>query len=60
MLGLIKRNFRYLDEKTFVLLYKSLVRNQLEYASCIWHSYKLGLIGNIESVQRRATKLISK
>ena len=27
MLGLIKRNFRYLDEYTFILLYKSLVRS---------------------------------
>ena len=51
MLGLIKRNCRYLDEKTFLLLYKSLVRSQLEYASCIWYPYKLGLIDNIESVQ---------
>ena len=25
MLGLIKRNFKYLDENTFILLYKSLV-----------------------------------
>ena len=60
MLGLIKRNFRYLDEKTFLLLYKSLVRSQLEYASCIWYPYKLGLIDIIESVQKRATKLIHK
>ena len=30
MLGLIKRNFRYLDEKTFLLLHKSLVRSHLE------------------------------
>ena len=53
MLGLIKRNFRYLDEKNFLLLYKSLVRSQLEYASCIWYPYKLGLIDNIESVQKK-------
>ena len=60
VLGLIKRNFRYLDGKTCLLLYKSFVKNQLEYASCTWYPYKLGLIDNIENVQRRATKLIPK
>ena len=60
MLGLIKRNFRYFDEKTFLLLYKSLVRSHLEYASCIWYPYKLVLTDNIESVQKRATKLIPR
>ena len=58
MLGLIKRNFKYLDEKTFILLYKSLVRSQLKYASSVWFPYRKGLINEIESIQRRATKLI--
>ena len=60
ILGLKQRNFRYLDETNFVLLYKSLVRSQLKYASCIWYPYKLGLKYNIESVKKRATKLIPK
>ena len=60
MLGLIKRNFRYLVEYTFILLYKSLVRSQLEYASSVWSPCKKGLIDEIESIQRRATKLIPK
>ena len=42
MLGLIKKNFRYLDEKTVLLLNKLLVRSQLEYASCIWQGWSLG------------------
>ena len=42
MLALIKRNFKYLDEKTFILLYKSLVRSQLEYASSVWFPYRKG------------------
>ena len=58
-MGLIKRNFKYLDEKTFILLYKSLVRSQLEYASSVWFPYRKSLINEIESIQRRATKLIS-
>jgi len=32
-LGIIKRNFIYLDEDAFVMLYKSLVRSNLEYAN---------------------------
>ena len=30
-LGIIKRNFIYLDEDAFVMLYKSLVRSQIQY-----------------------------
>jgi len=36
-LGIIKRNFTYLDEDTFVMLYKSLVRSHLEYANSVWN-----------------------
>jgi len=35
-LGLIRRTFTYLDEKTLVLLYTSLVRPLLEYANATW------------------------
>ncbi len=38
--GLIRRNFLFLDIHTFVLLYKALVRSQLEYASSVWYPYK--------------------
>ena len=60
MLDLIKRNFKYLDENTFILLYKSLVRSQLEYASSVWFPYRKGLINEIENIQRRATEIIPK
>ena len=36
-LGLIKRSFRELDSKSFIQLYKSLVRPILEYASVVTH-----------------------
>ena len=58
ILGIIKRNFIYMDESGFILLYKSMVRPHLEYANSVWCPYKLGDIKEIEKVQKRATKLI--
>lgn len=58
ILGVIKRNFIYMDKNTFVLLYKAMVRPHLEYANAVWYPYKKGDITNIEKVQKRATKLI--
>ncbi len=37
--GLICRTFQYLYKPTFLLLYKALVRSQLEYASSVWNPY---------------------
>ena len=56
--GLIRRSFKYLDKKTFILLFKSLVRPVLEYASSTWSPYKKKDIDCIENVQRRATKML--
>jgi len=39
-LGIIKRNFIYLDNESFVLLYKAMVRPHLEYANSVWCPYK--------------------
>ena len=58
MLGIIRRNFIDLDKNCFLLLYKSLVRSHLEYAGSVWNPYKKGLIGEIEAIQKRATKLL--
>ena len=58
VLGVIKRNFKYMDSNTFIMLYKSMVRPHLEYANLVWYPYKKEDIKNIERVQRRATKLI--
>jgi len=59
ILGIIKRNFRYLSQECFVMLYKALVRSQLEYANAVWNPHKKGDIYVLEGVQRRATKLIN-
>ena len=57
-LGLIKRNFSYIDKDVFNKLYKSLVRPHLEYAQEVWQPYLKRQSKLIEGVQRRATKLI--
>ncbi len=58
MMGLIRRTFDNLNEETFSLLYKGLVRPHLEYANAVWAPYKKKDIKAIENVQRRATKQI--
>jgi len=52
MLGVIKRNFKYLTVSTFVLLYKSMVRLHLDYCSSVWAPYMKGDIEAIEKVQK--------
>ena len=58
VLGVIARCFRLLDSSSFLLLYKSLVRPHLEYCSPVWGSVGFGISDLIESVQRRATRLV--
>ena len=60
ILGLIKRNFKYISEKCFVTLYKTMVRSHLEYAQGVWSPHLVGHIKNIEKVQMRATKFITR
>ena len=57
-LALIRHSFKYLDKKTSILLYKSLVRPHLEYCSPIWNPTLQYMATSIEKVQRRATKLV--
>ena len=58
ILGVINRIFKYLDPNIMRLLYTSLVRPHLDYASNIWNPYLLEDMRTIEKIQRRATKLI--
>jgi hypothetical protein len=58
IMGLIRRTYSYLDEKSFKYLFQALVRPHLEYAAAVWSPSKSGDIENIENVQRRATKLV--
>jgi len=59
VLGIIKRNFLYMDELTFIL-YKATVRPHVELVSFVWCPFKLDGIKEIEKIQKRATKLIIK
>ena len=58
-MGIIRRTFTYLDEHSFLMLYKALVRPHVEYANQIWSPYLRKDINSIENVQRRATKQIA-
>ncbi|KAK3089125.1 hypothetical protein FSP39_001036 [Pinctada imbricata] len=58
MFGVIRRIFQHFDDKSFIPIYKALVRTHLEYASSVWSPYKVKHIEMVEGVQRRATKQI--
>ena len=58
MLGIIKRTFSFIDKYTFLKLYKALVRSHLEYGNVIWSPLFKRQSLQIESIQRRATKLV--
>ena len=49
MLGIIKRNFAYISRNCFVILYKSLARSHLEYAS-VWYPKRKTDIDKLERV----------
>ena len=58
IVGLTRRSFVHLDNRTFSLLFKALVRPHLEYASSIWSPYKKKDIETIENVQKRTTRML--
>ena len=59
MLGLIRRSTQEMsDRKARLSLYLQLVRSQICYASQVWCPQTVEGIGNIEKIQRRATKYI--
>jgi len=58
VLGLIKHTFAHIERESFLLLYKSLVRPHLEYATTIWSPKTKRDRDTVERVQRRATKLV--
>jgi hypothetical protein len=59
MLGIVGRNFKFLNIASFLLIYKSLVRSHLEYAHAVLNPFRKILINDMEKVQKRATKMIT-
>ena len=59
ILGLIKKSYRTRDARTITTLYKTMVRPHLEYGNVIWGPYYQSDINKLESIQRRATKLVT-
>ena len=57
MLAIIYRNFFNLDQNTFNLLYKSLVRSHLEYGHSVWNPYRINWV-NFRQV--KGTEMRSK
>lgn len=58
VIGLIKRNFFFINEIVFLHLYKALVRPHLEYGQIVWSPRYIRQSKKIENIQRRATKLV--
>ena len=59
-LGLIRRNFQYLNTHSLLNLYnyKAFVRPHLEYAQLVWSPSSAAMITKIENVQKRAFNLV--
>ena len=58
MLRFIKINFRDCPQAANEIMYMSLVRPLLEYASCVWDPCAEGMKHDLEMVQRRAARFV--
>ena len=58
LMGLIRRVFTFLDEKSFRYLYTAFVRSVIETSQSVWFPSRKGLVKLLEDVQIRATGLV--
>ena len=58
LLGIIRRNFTYIDSVNFKLMYKAIIRPTIEYGATVYNPILQQDINKIESIQRRATKMV--
>ena len=57
-IGIIRRNFKFLNQNLFLTIYNSMVRPILEYASSVCYTMYKQDSEAVENVQHRATKLL--
>ena len=57
-LGLVKQTFACITPDIFKIVYKSLIRPKLEYASQVWSPFLIKDIQKLEKIKRRATKCV--
>ena len=57
-IGALKHSYKFMDKASFLILYKSLIRPHLEYASPVWSARTKHDQDSLERVQRRATRLV--
>ena len=60
MLGFLKRNLKIENQNVKSVAYKSMVRPLLEYSSTVWHPHQANLTSQIESVQNRAARWVTR
>ena len=58
ILAITRRTFECINDDTFCMLFKGLVRPHLEYAAPVWSPHLVKHKQLLENVQRRATKLV--
>lgn len=58
LLGIMRRGFTYLSKTTFSLIYKGIIRPIVEYASTVYSPILMKDVNKLESIQRRATKMV--
>ena len=57
---MLVKNFNCRDVDLWKLLYISLIRPNLEFASSVWNPYLQGDISILKKVQRRVLKILTK
>ena len=58
ILSLIVRTFQFIEQDSFILMYKAIVRPNVEYGNTIWYPHLRRDIESIERIQKRATRQI--
>ena len=59
-MAVIRRTFTCLDCQCFNLLYKSLVRSHLEYGVTTWFPYKMKVLKDIETIEKKNSETSHK